>query len=189
MALNTALESDNRACQKNELDSTSLEIWNQIKALKCKTNTSDSDQTSLEDSKNLNEYSIPPQNIVFIGIRSFEEEEIQLVRELGIKVFFAEDVHKLGIDNTIQQALSYLETKTENWYVSFDVDSLDPTLSQGTGTPVENGLQLEQATPLIRTLWNHPKTQCFEVTEINRELDPNNDMVEVICALLKESIQ
>ncbi len=170
MALNTALESNNEACKSNNIDSDTLFIWNQIKSLK-------------------KQGSIPAENIVFIGIRSYEEQEIALVKELGIQVFFAEEVHELGIENIIQQTLFYLEPKTENWYVSFDVDSLDPTLSQGTGTPVENGLQLEQASPLIKTLWNHPKTQCFEITEINRELDPNNDMVDVICSLLKESIQ
>jgi arginase len=170
MALNTALESNNEAYTSNNIDSDTLSIWNKIKSLK-------------------KQGSVPSENIVFIGIRSYEEQEIALVKELGIQVFFAEEVHNLGIENIINLTIKYLESKTESWYVSFDVDSLDPTLSKGTGTPVENGLQLDQAKPLINNLWNHPKTQCFEVTEINRELDPNNDMVEVICALLKESIQ
>ncbi len=169
MALNTALESNNEACQSNEIDTDTLSTWNKIKALK-------------------RQGSVPAENIVFIGIRSYEEQEIALVKELGIQVYFAEDVHNMGMDTVISNTIEYLNSKTNHWYVSFDVDSLDPSLSQGTGTPVENGLQIDQAKPLINALWNHPKTQCFEVTEINRELDPNKDMVQVICKLLKESM-
>lgn len=168
MALNTALESNNDACKSNEIDSETWSTWNKIKSLK-------------------KQGSVPPENIVFIGIRSYEEQEIALVKELGIQVYFAEDVHSMGINAVISEAIQYLDTKTKHWYVSFDVDSLDPSLSQGTGTPVENGLQLEQAKPLIQMLWNHPKTQCFEVTEINRELDPSKDMVQLICKLLHDS--
>jgi arginase len=66
------------------------------------------------------------------------------------------------------------------------VDSLDPTISFGTGTPVPNGLSEENAVYLLKKLINHPKTVALEITEINPLLDRENPMEEVIARILKK---
>jgi arginase len=68
--------------------------------------------------------------------------------------------------------------------VSFDVDSLDSSISVGTGTPVEDGLSLNQATHLLRSFKALPNLVGFEITEINPSLDTDKPMHKVIANLL-----
>ncbi|MGB0911774.1 MAG: phospholipase effector Tle1 domain-containing protein, partial [Nitrospirales bacterium] len=66
----------------------------------------------------------------------------------------------------------------------FDVDSLDSELSMGTGTPVPNGLTLEDGKKVFSRCFQEDKVKVFEVTEINPLLDVKNKMAKniVICA-------
>ena len=57
---------------------------------------------------------------------------------------------------------------------SFDVDSLDSSLSNGTGTPVSNGLKEREAEDLISKFMQNRKICCFEITEVNPTLDKEN---------------
>ncbi len=69
-------------------------------------------------------------------------------------------------------------------YISFDVDSMDSSISKGTGTPVENGLTVEEAKELVTTLGSL-KTCCVEFTEINPTLGYKNKMAEHAFMILK----
>ena len=169
MALNTALNEDNVEFQINDLDDDTISLWEQIKSLK--------------NNQNLQVFA--PQNIVFIGIRSYEEQEIELTKKLGIQVITAEEVHKNGIDAALQKAKEKLSNAAQI-YVSFDVDSLDPSISVGTGTPVENGLTNDQARSLLHQLYNWDKCKALEITEINPTLEDNNAMAMAICSLIQD---
>jgi len=63
-------------------------------------------------------------------------------------------------------------------YISFDVDSLDSRFSKGTGTPVEDGLDVAQAIELCQTLLDNDRVVCFEMVEINPTLDSENTMAK-----------
>ncbi len=170
MALNTAINYDNLENQINDLDAETVKMWSQIKSLK----------------NNNTEQKFRPENIVFIGIRSFEEQEIELTQKLGIHVIHAEEVHQNGIDAALLKAQRILK-EVDQVYVSFDVDSLDPSISVGTGTPVDNGLTFEQAKLLLSKIYQWDKTKALEVTEINPTLESNNEMALTICKLIQES--
>jgi arginase len=73
--------------------------------------------------------------------------------------------------------LNYLD-HCDRIYISFDVDSLDPRISVGTGTPVPNGLRAKEAKELLKQLVQSPKVCCFEIVEINPTLDTENSMAE-----------
>jgi len=170
MALNASLNADNLENQCNELDAETISLWDEIKSLKNK-----------ETTQQLN-----PKNIVFIGIRSYEKPEIELAKALGINVIFAEDVKKNGIKWAILQAEEMLKT-TQQWYVSFDVDSLDPSISKGTGTPVKDGLTIAEADELMAYLYNQEKVKAFEITEINPSLEDNNQMSFAVAGLIERN--
>ncbi len=165
MSVNTAIEIDNLACKVNNLDTECIQLWEQIKGLK-KTD------------------AIPAENIVFIGIRSYEDPEIRLVQDSGIKVIFAEDIHKNGIEWTLEQVQLHLGTQCKEWYVSFDVDSMDPSVSTGTGTPVVGGLTKAQAQACLEFFWSQEQTRCLEITEINPELDTQIPMAKQVADII-----
>jgi len=165
MSVNTAIEIDNLECKVNDLDYDCVSIWEEIKNLKkCD--------------------AVNPENIVFIGIRSYENPEMHLIKSAGIKVIFAEDIHKNGIDWALNDIQEHFQGKAQEWYVSFDVDCLDPSVSIGTGTPVAGGLSKPQAQTTLQFFWNQSQTKLLEVTEINPELDTQKPMAEEVCDLI-----
>ena len=83
---------------------------------------------------------IYPENTVLIGIRSIDDTEKALVRESGITVFTMRDIDERGMWAIIQEAIHIATGNTTGLHLSFDVDSLDPKLAPGVGTPVSGGL-------------------------------------------------
>ena len=168
MALNALIGDDNIIEQVNNPDEVTLSKWSLLK--------------SCGELKTGN--GPLAQDIVFIGIRDFEEQEIKLAQRLGIKIFSASEVRETGISNIVTETLSYL-SHCDQLYVSFDVDSQDPEISRGTGTPVENGLLTPDSQEIFDRLFTNDKTVAFEITEINPLLDTENKMAKSVVNLLK----
>jgi arginase len=128
-----------------------------------------------------------PEDIVLISLRDFEKEEKFLIEKHGIKVITTNEVRRNGAENVSRKVLRYLSDCTDI-YVSFDVDSLDPTISKGTGTPVNNGLKEREAEDLISKFMQSRKVCCFEITEVNPTLDKENLMAEIAFNILQRSV-
>lgn len=167
MSVNTVIEKDNLNCRRNDIGTKCEELWNDIKGIK----------------KNS---PIPTENIVFIGIRSFELPEESLIKGYNIKVIYAEEVLENGIEWAVKEAIEYLDSKIDELYVSFDVDSMDPSVSVGTGTPVDSGLTKSHAVHALSSLIKYPKTNCLEITEINPKLDQQKPMAKQVFEILNQ---
>jgi arginase len=87
------------------------------------------------------------------------------------------------MQSILDETLSYLG-QCDYLYTSFDVDSLDPGISTGTGTPAPDGLTYQDAALIFKTLVKHPKTTVFEISEINPLLDNDHSMPKTIAQLL-----
>ena len=171
MPLSTALNEDNLQEQRNDVPTQTQALWNQLK------------NSAFEGAK------ILPEDLVFIGVRDVEEEEVALMNRLKIQNFEVEEIRRLGVDEIIAS----ISTKLSNCdiiYVSFDVDSMDPEVtSHGTGTPVDNGLMIEEARQFLVALAKHPKLVCMEFVEVNPCLDEKtNTMAEVTFSLFQDVV-
>lgn len=127
---------------------------------------------------------LTPKDLVFIGLRDYEPEEQAILEEYNIKVITVADLRRDGAAAVVKQTLEYLGG-CERIHVSFDVDSLDPTVSIGTGTPVENGFFVQEAADLLQGFCRDPKTVTLDVVEINPALDINNAMAEATLQILE----
>ncbi|MDN3688374.1 arginase [Cyclobacterium jeungdonense] len=120
---------------------------------------------------------ILPEDIVFIGVRDTEEAENYLIRNHKIPSISISDLRIAGIPKTAEKALASLKD-CEQIYISFDVDSLDTSLSKGTGTPVPDGLILEEAIRLNEALIRDKRVCAWEIVEVNPTLDTENAMAK-----------
>ncbi len=128
---------------------------------------------------------ILPENLVFIDIRDLEPEELSIINSLNIKSFSPQNIKDLGLPEIARQTLLHLES-CDYLYISFDVDSLDPTVSYGTGTPVPGGLNKNEAIELLKLFLVQPNLKVFEITEINPLLDRNNPMEEIAAEIIEK---
>jgi arginase len=169
MTLATAIAEDNSENKVHEIDEKTKSYWDQLKSLN-KINP-----------------KVLAEDIVFIGLRDFEKEEKSLIDKLGIKTIPISEVRRNGAENICRKVLRYLSDCTDI-YVSFDVDSLDSSISKGTGTPVSNGLKEREAEDLISKFMQNRKVCCFEIAEVNPTLDKENLMAEIAFNILQRSV-
>jgi len=94
------------------------------------------------------------------------------------------DLRRKGADAVVKETLAHL-SGCDRLHISFDVDSLDPSISVGTGTPVPDGLFLEEARALLSGFCADPKTATLDVVEINPALDSGNAMAEATLSILE----
>ncbi len=127
---------------------------------------------------------VKPQNVVLIGIRSFEDAELQLAKQLGVKVYFIQEVFERGLNCILKEAVDILSERTAAYGVSFDLDMVDPAFCKGTGTPVPNGVHGEEAIAAMEFFVDNPPA-AFELVEYNPLLDKDGETLCFIKNLLK----
>ncbi len=166
MPLAMTARLDNRESQVNDPDEKTLDYWNRIKAIG-------------GDFPKIN-----AKDIVFISVRDTEEPENYLMEKYGIRNFKTSEVQEKGVEKISEEALEHLSA-CDQIYISFDVDSLDSSISVGTGTPVENGLSKEEAISLNAELIKDKRVCCWEIVEVNPTLDSENTMAEIAFEVLE----
>lgn len=159
MTVSMACGFDNLECRINNPKGETIDYWEQIH------NVGKSGE------------KIYPEDIVFIAVRDLEKPENYLINKYGVGYIEVDEVRKQGPDAAARKALQMLD-HCDLIYVSFDVDSMDSRFSSGTGTPVPNGLNPEEAKVLNATLALDPRVCAWEVAEINPTLDTENRMAE-----------
>jgi arginase len=166
MALSMACGVDNLECKVNDPRGETLEYWEQIK------------NVGIPGPK------VYPEDIVYVGVRDLEKPENYLINKYNINFIDTEDIKKLGAAKIAEKALQMLE-HCDMIYVSFDVDTLDSRISMGTGTPVPNGLTVEEAKILNSELAKSSKVCAWEIVEVNPTLDTENRMAESAFEILE----
>jgi arginase len=166
MALAMACGLDNLECKVNDPRGETLDYWEQIK------------DVGMPGPK------IYPEDVVYIAVRDLEKPENYLLNKYNMNFIETEEVKKLGADKIADRALKMLD-HCDMIYVSFDVDSIDSRISTGTGTPVPNGLTLDEAKMLNVELAKSPKLCAWEIVEVNPTLDTENRMAESAFEILE----
>lgn len=169
MPLATAINEDNLESKVHEVDATTIKNWNYL--------------------KNIGKIApkVLPEDVVFISLRDYEKEEKAIIEKHGCKVVTTSELRRKGAEIVYRSIIRYLSDCTDI-YVSFDVDSLDSSISKGTGTPVSNGLKEREAEDLISKFMQSRKICCFEITEVNPTLDKENLMAEIAFNILQRSV-
>lgn len=169
MPLALSINEDNDDMAVHELDEETKKQWNALKTI------------------GKIAPKVLPEDVVFISLRDFEKEEKHLIDRHGMKVISTNEVRRKGPENVVRSVIRYLSDCTDI-YISFDVDSLDSSISKGTGTPVSNGLREREAEDLISKFMQNRKVCCFEITEVNPTLDKENLMSEIAFNILQRSV-
>jgi agmatinase len=91
---------------------------------------------------------LDPERTIQVGIRGNAEYLWEFSYESGMTVIHAEEFMRLGLEGTIARIRQVAGSGPT--YLSFDIDSLDPSFAPGTGTPEIGGLSSREAMELVR---------------------------------------
>lgn len=109
------------------------------------------------------------KDICYFGVRSFEEGEEHVIVNNQVLSFDSSECKAARIEKILNQVQDHFnhDANTKYW-ISFDIDGLDPTEFYSTGTAEANGLSLEFVYTLLEKMI--PMAVGMDIVEINFEL-------------------
>jgi agmatinase len=102
-------------------------------------------------------------NLIQVGIRSMDISETHTINY--DKVFFAHQM--LEDSDWMEDAIDMMSNKV---YITFDLDALDPSILEATGTPEPGGLMWYETIEFLRKVMESKEVVGFDIVE----LCPNN---------------
>ncbi len=115
--------------------------------------------------------NIDPRHLVFVGIRSFMDDELRFLTdhpEIGLHT--ARVLHRRGVETVAQGVVQQLRN-VDAIYVTLDIDALDPAFAPGTGTPEAGGLSTRDLLELLRVVFVGLPVRALDIVEVSPPLD------------------
>lgn len=124
--------------------------------------------------RKLIEDGFPIKNILLVGIRNSEKEEIRFLKDNNIKIISMNQL-LLNLEDSCDIIMEFSNRK--ELYLSLDIDVLDPAFAPSTGYKEPGGLTSREMIYLIHRLNKVKNLKAIDLVEINSEKDKeNNDL-------------
>jgi arginase len=111
--------------------------------------------------------------ISLVGVRSLDDGERALLREIDAKVFTMSEIDRIGVEPCMREAIAHAAGGAF-LHVSLDLDVVDPDYAPGVGTPVRGGLSYREAHLAMETVAESGLIDSMDVVEVNPVLDREN---------------
>ena len=132
------------------------------------------------------EFGIEPHDICMVGLRSWEDQEIDIIENGGVHVYTAADTAERGI-RKIADSVRNILNDCDAIHISLDIDCLDPSAAPGTGIPEFGGLTSRDVLNLLKSMQGLPLVG-LDVVEIAPPLDPSESTVFAGLKIIMEYI-
>jgi len=133
----------------------------------------------------VNQNVIKKENIILVGIRNWDKNEIEFLQKNKIKYFSMKEIAKEGI-NEISEAMMSVAKNFKDLYVSIDIDVLDPAFAPGTGYIEPGGLSTRELLFFLHRLKKLVNLRAFDLVEVNPSKDVNDITSKVGAKILVE---
>ena len=157
------------------------------------------------------------EELVYIGLRSWEPHEEVLLEEIKHYKLTRMDERKSGgsglrpgekwkmfngeadtfhmknksLRTVCDETLRHLtQSGCKHLYISFDIDSIDDGIVPGTGTPEPYGLAVDEVKYMLNRFWANKEVPLrgMEMVEINPLLDEDNKTVKTAFEIIKSIV-
>ncbi len=131
---------------------------------------------------------LDPQRFCQIGLRDIDATERRLLKESGIHTYTMADIDRRGMAAVVEEALEFALDGTDMLHCSFDIDSVDPRVAPGTGTPKLGGLTYREAHLALEIIAETKRLTSMEMVEVNPALDDANKTAELAVDLIASAL-
>lgn len=121
---------------------------------------------------------IQPENLLLIGVRSYEAEEYALLKQANVKIVFADQISDFS--QTLLAAIEQLSRTCSTIGISLDLDFIDPEDAPGVETPVPGGIKAMALLTALTLVKHHAKLCGLEISEFNPENDQNTKTLQLM---------
>jgi len=127
---------------------------------------------------------IRPEHLCYVGVRSYEVGEWALLRRLGVKIFYMEEVRERGLAAVMTDAMKIANTGTAGFGLTIDLDGFDPEDVPGVGLKVAGGIRGAEAARVLQGIGRHPRLRSLEIVEYSPALDREHRTATLVLDLL-----
>jgi arginase len=131
---------------------------------------------------------LEPQHVCLVGVRSYEPEEDERLRRLGVRVVFMDEIRSRGIDAVLDEALDIATAGTGGFGVSIDLDVITPEEAPNVGTPVEGGVSSAELARALEKIPLRSGLAAVELVEYSPRLDRDGRTARVAIDLLTAAL-
>jgi arginase family enzyme len=114
---------------------------------------------------------LEPRHVCLVGVRSFEPEEEERLRRLGVRVIEMAEIQRRGLDAALDEAIAIATAGTSAFGVSIDLDVVSPEEAPGVGTPVGGGLAGKALARALARVAGRDDLAALELVEYCPRLD------------------
>ena len=124
-----------------------------------------------------------PDNLVLIGVRSYEAQEAALLRRLQVPIHYCPLANDF-ID-TLMKTITILDKHCDKIALSLDLDVIDPHEAPGVATPVPTGIKAQELLDGLALIYQHPKFCGIEISEYYPPADRNDKTLLLIDKIIQ----
>lgn len=127
------------------------------------------------------------EHVLMLGTRSYNVEELEVLRRRGIRHVPARELARRGVGAVVAEARERLRG-VERVYLTLDIDVADPAFAPGTGAPVAGGLTSRELLDLVRGLVESLPVRAMDLVEIAPPLDPTETTLALGLQIVFETL-
>jgi arginase len=131
--------------------------------------------------------AVEPGRISLVGVRSLDQGERDLLKELDARVFTMSEIDRVGIEPCMREALAHASGPSFV-HMSLDMDAVDPEYAPGVGTPVRGGLSYREAHLAMEIAAESGIVDSLDVVEVNPVLDRENATARLAVELVASAL-
>lgn len=132
--------------------------------------------------------AVRAEHVSIIGAREVDGPERSLVNESGVRVVTMSEIDERGMAECVDEAIRRASADTAGFHVSFDLDSIDPMVAPGVGTPVQGGLTFREAHLACEKVARSRGLVSLECVELNPVLDVENRTAQLAVGLIASAL-
>jgi arginase len=132
--------------------------------------------------------ALRPEHLCYVGVRSYEAAEWALLRRLGVRIFYMEEVRERGLAAVMAEALAIATRGTRGFGLTIDLDGFDPADVPGVGLPVAGGLRGGETAAVLRGIARDPRLRALEIVEYAPALDRDQHTARLVLDLLASAL-
>ncbi|MBU1030992.1 MAG: arginase family protein [Nanoarchaeota archaeon] len=121
----------------------------------------------------INDNIIKKENIIIIGIRNWSKEEVQYLKNNKIKFYTMREL-SFEEEREICDAVMSVARSWDGFYLSIDIDVLDPAFAPGTGYAEPGGMTTRQLIYFLQRLKLLKNLKATDIVEVNPKIDLND---------------
>jgi arginase len=128
---------------------------------------------------------IPASNILHVGGRDFDAEELALFKRAGGTIVGAETIRQSSVAAALASALEILQSRVSRLYLHFDLDVLDPELAPANEFAALDGLTVEQVQEAIQMIGERFKVCASGIASYDPQCDKKDEVLGAGVAIMK----